>query len=184
MQGYFVSSGGAPRAITPGSVSIVVPSWGDSAEAIAAALTTRGAWALVAVADQQVGGGDWPRTRAWLAPIERTGRLVGIYVADEPFLNGWTQAQVSSALAPVSAAGYRTMVAEASGSYTGWRPPSTWFGLTAYYDPLLWTLKRYQEDPGLNVVFGDRAAEGKWRDFAGWVGKPLFLWSLDMGDGR
>jgi hypothetical protein len=180
MQGYFVSGSGAPTAITPGSVSIVVPSWSDSADAIAAALQTKKAWAIVAVADQRPSGGDWAHTRSWMAPIKRTGRLAGVYVADEPFLNGWTQAQVESAVAQVKADGYKTMIAEDSTYYHGWRPPITWFGITAYYDPLLWTLQKYQTDPNLDVVFGPANAKAKWQDFAGWVGKSLFLWSWDI----
>jgi hypothetical protein len=188
MQGYFVSSSAAPGAITPGSVSIVVISaWSDSADQIAAALTSRGAWAFVACADQHPGGCDWVATRKWLQPIEKTGRLTGIYVADEPLADGWTKDQVVTAVQMVAKDGYKTMVAEGINAYRDnghWRPPCTWFGVTAYYDPLLWVLDLYQHDPNLDVVFGDIGAAAKWRDFAGWVQRPLFLWSFDLGDGR
>ena len=116
MDGWFATARSA-GAWAEGSTTIIVPSWGDDAEGAARTLVERHAFALVS-AHHCFGNPRrewevcWNKTRAWMAPIERTGRLLGVYVVDEPLHNGVTREAIEEAVAIVRAAGYRTMVAE------------------------------------------------------------------------
>lgn len=188
MDGYFTT----PRshgAWAPGSTQVIVPSFGEDAAAAAEGLQRAGAFAFIS-AHHCFGNPPaywepcWTKTKAWMEPIERTGRVLGIYVVDEPFHNGITQPNIEAAVAIVRAAGYRTMVAESYPMYARGRyvPPVDFFGLTAYYTPPAWTVDRYREEPRLNVVFASSADDDEAMALARSAGaRGIFRWSLDMG---
>lgn len=187
MDGYFATARSAGDW-APGSTTIIVPSWGEDAAAAARALEAGRSFALVS-AHHCFGGprsawdACWEKTRAWMAPIERTGRLLGVYVLDEPSHNGVPDDAILAAVATVRAAGYRTMIAETYARYAGaggWKargfvPPVDWFGLTAYDTPAGWVADRYREDSRLNVAF---ILAGDAVPVLPVVG--VFRWSLDI----
>jgi hypothetical protein len=191
MRGYFVSGAGLIGRAQPGQTYIVVPSWGEDAAAIAAELERKDAWALVSAHHvfgnpRHTWAGDWARTRAWFQPIERSGRLLGVYVVDEPFHNGIAggQASIEDAVAMVRGAGYRTMIAE---TYAMWRrfhyrPPVDFFGITGYEPDPFFRVQEAYADSKLNVVFGSASEPAKWCSPAMTASKVgCFLWSMDMG---
>ncbi len=194
MDGYF-STPRAAGAWTEGQTYVVIPSWGDDAQAAAAALSQRHAFALVSAHHCFSGkraewDACWAKTRAWMAPLEATGRVLGVYVIDEPLHNGVSHGAAAAAVARVRADGYRTMVAETYSMYaktlreTGLRLDfgADWYGLTAYDTKPEWVADRYREDGRLNVVFcsSDDDADGR-RLAATARARGLFRWSLDMG---
>ena len=194
MVGYFVTPAGARDAASPGGVNIVLPSWGQDAGAVASSLVASNAFALVSAHHvfsnpPDTWERDWQHTKEWMAPIQSTGRLLGIYVIDEPFGGEIrvSRGNVEAAVARVQADGYRTMVAEVFHWYRAkgqWRPPVTWFGVTAYYDKFDYVEDAYRNDPNLDVVFGTTQDEEPWRELAARRGKHLFFWSWDLGAAR
>jgi predicted acyl esterase len=125
-----------------------------------------------------------------MAPLEATGRVLGVYVIDEPLHNGISQGDAAAAVARVRADGYRTMVAETYSMYaktlreTGSRLDfgADWYGLTAYDTKPEWVADRYREDGRLNVVFCSSDDDSDGRRLAATArARGLFRWSLDMG---
>lgn len=199
LDGYF-STPRAAGAWAEGQTYVIVPSWGDNAHAAAAALSQRHAFALVS-AHHCFGGkraeweACWAKTRAWMAPLEATGRVLGVYVIDEPSHNGINDAAITAAIERVRADGYRTMVAETYARYCQddpatlepcdrgdtyrtrhYSPPADWFGLTAYGVSDEYVRDRYREDPRLAIGFASSDSPGC---VAGRTG--CLRWSLDMG---
>lgn len=183
MEGYFTTAR-SHELWAAGSTQVIVPSWGDPIGAAAVTMRERGVWAMVS-AHHCFGGPPagweecWAKTRAWMRPAEETGRVVGVYVVDEPLHNGVPKERVEAAIARVRADGYRVMVAETYARYAGggrWVPPVDWFGLTAYETKPGWVADRYREEPRLNVGFASSDEAGCAVGAAG-----CFRWSLDMG---
>jgi hypothetical protein len=140
--GAFASSGDVPEAAAhAGNVLLVIPSYADDPELVAAALAANRKMAIVS-AHHVFGGprsgwgvevgssgmrpgtivrqrgvsyasvGGWQRTLAWMEPLRRRGLVAAVYVVDEPLHNGILGATRDEAVRIVRAAGFRTVVGE------------------------------------------------------------------------
>lgn len=196
MDGYFTTAR-SHEAWADGSTQIIVPSWGDPIAAAAETMRTRNVFAFVSAHHcfgnkPELWEACWKQTKDWMAPALATGRVVGVYVIDEPLggeIGGITPAHVEAAIARVRADGFKTAMAEVYPVYNriyrelGYRPSADFFGLTAYYGTKTdWVADRFREDPSLNLVFASSADDAEWEELARRVhARGLFRWSLDLG---
>lgn len=195
MDGFFATPRNTAHWVE-GKTYIVVPSWSDDVEAVKRALVEKHAFAFVSAhhcfGGKKDGWADcWARTReGWVKPIASTGRLLGVYVVDEPMHNGISSELAAGAVSVVAAQGYATMVAEAYPQYarvareTG-RPVdygADWFGLTAYNAKPEWLEDRMHENPKLNVVFSLGTQSDEFEPVARKMARGMIRWSLDMGE--
>lgn len=200
MHGWFVSSAGAPSACTPGSTMIVVPSYDHDPQVVADAMTEQGCFAWVSAhyafqGPHGVNGWEhhWRQTVEWMRPIQATGRLLGVFVLDEPFGGGYRirAADAQRAMEIVQAAGYQTMAVETYQAYKLYGAPyavnADYFGVTYFVGGTPdYGRNLYQQDSALNIVFAPREADQAWCDFAREDPdvEGCFVWSLDMGGTR
>jgi hypothetical protein len=167
MLGAFARSDDAVEAAQTGNTVLIVPSYSDDAEQIAAALQARQRFAVLST--HHVFGGPratwdqgWAHTRAWIEPFVRRGIVAAVYVVDEPLHNGIPASTRDEAIGIVRAAGFRTMVAEwiEPNALRAARPPVDYYGVTCYDWPGYgaWTLERcreaYRTHPDWNIVIG------------------------------
>jgi len=114
--GAFTASDDVPEmAANAGNVVLVVPSYADDANVVAAALRANGKIAILS-AHHVFGNPEatweqgWAQTKAWAEPLEEL--VAAVYVVDEPLSQGISAATRDRAIARVKAEGYRTVVGE------------------------------------------------------------------------
>jgi len=173
-------------AAQAGNVVLVVPSYADDPELVAAAIQANGKVAIVSM--HHVFGGPratwdtgWARTRDWMAPLERRGLVAAVYAIDEPLHAGIPASRRDEAIGIVRSAGYRTMVAEwVDEALRNPRPPSDLFGVTAYDWPGYgsWTIERateaYRTHPDWNVAIGQGF---DWHHRSGTPSQQIAKWA-------
>lgn len=188
--GAFTSSADVPEmAAQAGNVVLVVPTYADDSELVAAAIQANGKVAVVST--HHVFGGPratwdagWKRTREWMAPLEARGLVVAIYVVDEPLHAGIPAAVRDEAIAIVRAAGFKTMLAEGvDRAIVSARPPVDLYGVTCYTWPGVgsWSLERcltaYRDRPSWNLVIGQGYDLQDTRGYNGPVQQQVARWA-------
>jgi len=135
MLGYFAGSADTPE-IQSANMVLVIPTYVDDPEKVAAAMQAHRQLAIVSMHHvfgnpRETWTQGWKQTREWMAPLERAGLVIGVYVVDEPIANGNQNA--AEAISIVRGAGYRTMIGENyAWGYREPRPPVDWYGITCY----------------------------------------------------
>jgi hypothetical protein len=120
--GFYVRGSDAEREYIPGQVHILILSWGDDIERIAQNFKANGQVAIVSTHCCLWRGGrfdasSWKRIRdEWLTPLHMHGVLGGIYLVDEPKLNGIPVSELLLGSSHVGGAGYPTYAAVSWGS--------------------------------------------------------------------
>lgn len=136
-EGFYVL--GPDAHTVPGNVEVLILSWGDDIEAIARVMATRGQLAFVSTHCCLWPGGrfdpaQWERIETeWLTPLRRAGVLAGVYLVDEPRINGISDDEVARGAAFVSAQGLPTMAVRANlNSKRLPRLPVDYYSFTCY----------------------------------------------------
>jgi hypothetical protein len=185
MLGSFAMSADAVEASSVGNTVVVVPSYVDDAEPIAAAFQARGRFAVIST--HHVFGGPratwnqgWARAVQWMEPFTRRGQVLAVYVVDEPLHNGIPAGTRDEAVAIVRAAGFRTMVAETVDyAVRSPRPAVDYYGATCYDWPGFgsWTLERcreaYRTHPEWNIAIGQGF---DWHHRSGTPAQQIAAW--------
>lgn len=196
LYGAFTSSADVPEmAAQAGNVVLVVPTYADDPETVAAAIQANGKVAIVSM--HHVFGGPratwdagWARTREWMAPLESRGLVAAIYVIDEPLHAGIPAARRDEAIGIVRSAGYRTMLAEGvDRAIVSARPPVDLYGVTCYTWPGVgsWSQERcltaYRDRPSWDLVIGQGYDLQQTRGYNGPVAQQVARWA-ELGRAR
>lgn len=196
MDGYF-STVRSVGAWPSDSTMIAVPSYSHDPSGVGKEMSQRNIWVWLSAHHCFANPPSqweecWAKTKQWAAPLFSTGRVLGVYVIDEPFggeVGGITPSHVEAAVARVRSEGYRTMSAEVYGIYKRmwegqkYAPSVDFFGLTAYYGTKTeWVEDRMRENPRINLVFSSSDGDEEWEALAARThARGLFRWSFDMG---